>query len=617
MNFIRQITGNYTVLLENMRSICAFVLIWGCFPSVLTAQSTYPLKLTYANVTDSVVLVKLTDSQIFFSNAEQCRNVLTDRLDKLQTYGYLAASFDSLKIDSLSAKATFYLGYQYSWESLDVSQIPKNILAASGYRSKSFQQQSFNAKAILRLQERMLRFAENNGYPFASLRLSDIDIKDTVFSAKLQLDRGNLISMDSIVVLGDSKISKVYLHNYLGIKQKSPYNESAIEQISGRIKELPFLQEVSPPKVMFLDTRAKVNLFLKRKKASRFNLVLGVLPKPATSGPTGNSRQRFEIIGDGQLYLVNAIGAGEKLEIDFKSYVNKRRELKVHALYPYLPLIPIGVDARFELFIADTLFRDVKTFLGLQYSSKGNNFVKAFFDRKNSVLLTVDSIKLTAQKRLPEVLDVKFTLYGVEFNQEHLDYRFNPRKGYLLNLLAGAGLKKVIPNLNILSVGEALEIDFQSQYDSLNQNRIQYRLQGKFDKYWPIGKLSVIKTSVSAAYLGNKQLLQNELYRIGGNRLLRGFDEESIWASLYAVASLEYRFLLGQNANFFAFFDGAFVQNQSRNTDTKDYPFGFGLGANLETKAGVFGLMYALGRQQSNPINFRQGKIHFGYVAYF
>ncbi len=592
------------------------LLLWLC-PLILLAQSKYPLQLTYTNTADSVVLAKLTDSQTTFNHAEHCRQTLATRLTKLQTNGYLAASFDSLVIDSVAAKASFYLGNQYQWATLDVSQIPKNMLAASGYRSKNFQQQSFSPRAIIRLQERLLRYAENNGYPFASVRLTNIELNGNQFSASLQLDKGNLISMDSIVVVGDAKISNAYLRNYLGIKQKHPYNESTVEQISGRVKELPFLQEVSPPKVLFLDTRAKVNLFLKRKKASRFNLVLGILPKPPTTGPAGNSRQRFEIIGDGQLYLANALGAGEKLDIDFKSYVNKRRELKAHILYPYLPLVPVGIDARFELFIADTLFRDVKTYLGLQYSSKGNNYLKAFLDRKNSVLLTVDSVKLAAQKRLPEVLDVKYTLYGFEFHQEQLDYRFNPRKGYLLNMLVGAGLKKVAPNLNILSVGEALEIDFQNQYDSLNQNRLQYRLQAKIEKYWPIGKLSVIKTGFTGAYLGNKHLLQNELYRIGGNRILRGFDEESIWASFYAVATLEYRFILSQNANFFAFFDGANVQNRSRNTDTKDYPFGFGLGANLETKAGIFGLMYALGRQQDNPINFRQGKIHFGYVAYF
>jgi hypothetical protein len=48
-----------------------------------------------------------------------------------------------------------------------------------------------------------------------------------------------------------------------------------------------------------------------------------------------------------------------------------------------------------------------------------------------------------------------------------------------------------------------------------------------------------------------------------------------------------------------------------------DFPFGFGAGTTFETKVGLFGLTYALGQQQDNPISFKTGKIHFGYVNYF
>jgi hypothetical protein len=41
---------------------------------------------------------------------------------------------------------------------------------------------------------------------------------------------------------------------------------------------------------------------------------------------------------------------------------------------------------------------------------------------------------------------------------------------------------------------------------------------------------------------------RNELFQIGGNRLLRGFDEESQFVSQYLVPSVEYRYLIGQNS---------------------------------------------------------------------
>jgi hypothetical protein len=58
---------------------------------------------------------------------------------------------------------------------------------------------------------------------------------------------------------------------------------------------------------------------------------------------------------------------------------------------------------------------------------------------------------------------------------------------------------------------------------------------------------------------------------------------------------------------------------ETRNFKNKpfDFPFGFGAGAAFETKIGIFGLSYAMGRQLDNAISFKSGKIHFGYVNYF
>jgi hypothetical protein len=49
----------------------------------------------------------------------------------------------------------------------------------------------------------------------------------------------------------------------------------------------------------------------------------------------------------------------------------------------------------------------------------------------------------------------------------------------------------------------------------------------------------------------------------------------------------------------------------------RDTPFGFGAGISFETKAGIFSINYALGKQFNNPIELRSGKIHFGIVNYF
>jgi hypothetical protein len=90
-----------------------------------------------------------------------------------------------------------------------------------------------------------------------------------------------------------------------------------------------------------------------------------------------------------------------------------------------------------------------------------------------------------------------------------------------------------------------------------------------------------------------------------GNSFERGFNEESILASTFSIVNLEYRYLLEENSFLFAFFNGAYYENKAVNRNIVDRPFGFGTGMSFETKAGIFSISYALGKQFDNPIEFR------------
>ena len=113
------------------------------------------------------------------------------------------------------------------------------------------------------------------------------------------------------------------------------------------------------------------------------------------------------------------------------------------------------------------------------------------------------------------------------------------------------------------------------------------------------------------------KLFRNELFQIGGYRLLRGFDEESIFASQYGVATVEYRYLIGQNSFLFGFSDVGWARNNSLSRDISNTFIGAGLGMAFETKAGIFNISYASGKRDDAKFNLRQSKIHIGYVNYF
>ena len=133
----------------------------------------------------------------------------------------------------------------------------------------------------------------------------------------------------------------------------------------------------------------------------------------------------------------------------------------------------------------------------------------------------------------------------------------------------------------------------------------------------PFLNRNTVKIGVQTAFLDGETTFQNELFRIGGLKTLRGFDEESIYATAYSIFTLEYRFILEQNSYLYVFGDGAWYEKNNISDYVRDTPIGFGAGISFETKAGIFSINYALGKQFANPIQLKSGKIHFGIVNYF
>jgi hemolysin activation/secretion protein len=136
-------------------------------------------------------------------------------------------------------------------------------------------------------------------------------------------------------------------------------------------------------------------------------------------------------------------------------------------------------------------------------------------------------------------------------------------------------------------------------------------------RYFPLADRSVLKTSFNGGWYESPSYFRNELFQIGGYRLLRGFDEESIFANRYGVATLEYRYLLGLNSFFFGFTDFGWSNDKSKAPAVSRSYIGAGLGLAFETKGGLFNISFAAGKRNDISFNLKQSKIHFGYVSIF
>ncbi|MCK4569933.1 MAG: BamA/TamA family outer membrane protein, partial [Bacteroidales bacterium] len=504
---------------------------------------------------------------------QELNKVLHYFIDK----GYITASMDSIYEDSSSISGWLYTGDVYHMSVIRPGNAPGVILSQSGYKEKLYSSKPFNINEIYELTEDILSYCENNGYPFASVSLDSVCIHDDKsISASLNLKLMQQVIIDTIIVKGNSKLHRKFIRNYFNIKQGDLYDESRIIKIEAKLQDLPFISVIKPHEVVFIDDKARLILYIDKKRASQFDGILGIAPNDDVSG-------KLLLTGDIKLKLLSAFNRGELIDFNWRKLEAKSQDLNFHFNFPFLFNTPFGLDYRLHLFKKDTSYLNLTNNLGIQVMFSGYNYVKAFYENLQSNLLSTAGLEFATS--LPEYADITTSLYGLGLEYSKLDYRFNPQKGYHIDLSGAIGSKKIRKNSNVN----------QALYDSIPLNSTLYRLQLNAALYVPLFRSSTLLIGNKSGFLENKNLFDNELFRIGGLKTLRGFDEESITASIYSIFTLEFRYLFDVNSFFHVFFDGAYYEHNANSGYLKDTPYGFGAGVNFETRAGIFALSYALG----------------------
>lgn len=529
----------------------------------------------------------------------KARQELNKILGSFFEKGYITASFDSIHEDSLRMTAYLFTGEAYTLSALRPGNADPLFLDQGGYRERFFANTPFRNDEITALFENLITYCEDHGYPFASVKLDSIKLlPNRSVSAALNMKLNQRVSIDSIIVKGSSGIHWRYIRNYFNIKEGDIYNESRVTRIEERLADLPFVSVIRPPEVVFINDIARIILYLDKKSASQFDGILGVAPNEQTSG-------KLLITGDIKLKLLSAFNRGELIDLNWKKLESSSQNLNFHFNYPFLFSTPFGFDYKLSLFKKDTSYLNLANNIGIQVLFLGYNHVRAFYENQRSNLLSTEGLEFATV--LPEYADVTSSLYGIGTELTRLDYRYNPLKGFSIDISGAIGSKKIRRNAN---VNPAL-------YDSIPLSSTLYRVEAKARYFLPLFRSTTLMIGNQSGFLENENLFDNELFRIGGLKTLRGFDEESISASAYSVFTLEFRYLFDRNSFFQLFVDGAYFESNSQSGYIQDMPIGFGAGVNFETRAGIFALNYALGSRKAQPIQFKSAKIHFGITAKF
>ncbi len=429
------------------------------------------------------------------------------------------------------------------------------------------------------------KYLVDNGYPFAEVNLEVEKIEAPVTHGVLKISQGPQVAVKEIFIKGTATISEKFVINAIAIQQGDLYNHSNLSDISARIDQIQFLSEIKPHELLFTEGGVELYLYLESNQVSLVNGVVGLQPDPVTD--------QNIVTGDIRLKLQNILKRGELFSVNWRSLQPTTQDLDVRLTYPFLFNTPFGVDAKFDLYKQDSSFLTTNFNLGVQYFLRGGNYIKAFYEADNSNVLSggVNSSE--------NYVSVSTNRYGIGVFRQQFDYLPNPSRGLRFELELSSGQRS--------SSG--------STPDSI-VNTTTFRGDLAIEFFIPLAKRHVLRFTNSTSIYYAPEIFKNEEFRFGGLQTQRGFNEEILRATTFTTFMLEYRFLVDRNSHAFAFFDQSIYENNV-NGYVRDNPYGFGAGFSFGTNIGIFSISYALGKQFDNPILLRDGKVHFGYVAYF
>lgn len=561
------------------------ILFLGLNPAI--AQKKYSLNITGFSNQNKIEYKKN------FTDSLQAINQVDSVINNLKLNGYFNCTITTYEWQNQNLTLNINPGKPYKFTSISNGNINPNALNVK----KTYQNQLCNTTQLKAIYKQILNWYENNGYPFAQVWLDSFTFNKEAIAAKLYCKANKKFYIDSVLIIGNAKLSPQYLYAALDIKPNDIYQENKIALIDKRLQSLSIVTVLKNTEINFVADKATINLYIDQKNANQFDGIIGFLPSP-----DGN---KLQLTGDFKLKLQNTLKHGELIDLNYRGLPDQSQQLISKLNYPYLLLSKIGLDIDFQLFKKDTSFLNLNTKIGFSYAFSPEKSIHVFVENYNGNLIS--NSKAASNSTLPLFTNITTTYYGIGTSIEKTNNSLVPTKGYKINMAASVGDRKINKSKDFNPIN----------FPNINPRSTQYKLNTDFNYYIPLSPKFNFYLHTQASLISGNSVFENEAFRIGGFKTLRGFNEQSILATSYMVQTLEARYFIEKKSFLFTFYDQAFIQQAFISGKKNDVPLGLGVGINFETKLGFMSLSYALGKQQNIPLNLRTGKIHFGLISYF
>ena len=373
---------------------------------------------------------------------------------------------------------------------------------------------------------------------------------------------------------GYEEFPKKFIARFFKINKRTVFSKQKIGQVSELVKALDFVDEKKKPEILFKKDSTHVYLFLEKNEISSFDGLVGFATREKELTLTGNI----------DLRLNNIFDSGEVLTLLWNKVAKEKSEFELGATIPYVFNSLITTEASFDLYRQDS------TFLNAKFDFK----TVCDLNHRSSLAIFYSSEK---SNYLPQSTQNNFDSYsnhflGLEYRLLRSSKRNIFRNKYQVNFNMLAGKRKTASN------EEKQYIFNLSSFVNIKANQKSY-----------------IHINGSGSFLSSKSFLSNELFRIGGVRSVRGFDEQSIFTSLYSYVNFEYRYFLSSESFLYSITDLGIFKNI--NLSNFESLLGLGVGCEFQLDSARVNLSYAIGKKLSHEEKNNPSKLVLKLTSFF
>lgn len=532
---------------------------------------------------------KVKSNWLLFPNQKEAQSFLDSILFQQRKSGYLA-SFWEVSIQRDSARAVLVPGPRLDKVQVAYGNLPESFRKdLPGLPSDFFDLANWMQGALIK--------AENEGFPFASIYLDSLKRKKEELYAVLNFDAGPQILWDSVEVQGETKTQSRYIQHLTGIIPGEVFSQKQLKDAGTLLRQSPYFRLTAAPSLSFQQRKAKPIFSLRDRNSNVFDGIIGILPNENEPG-------KVLLTGQIDVELYHLGGKGRDIAVHWQRLNLQTQSLDLSAKESFLFNSPMSVRVGFSLLKQDTTF--LNRFLSLDFGYQFSPEVSLRFFTKRQAGDLLSTTGLAEITELPEAADFRWNEYGLGMEWKKLDNPIFPRRGVLGNAQFSAGNKRILENTGIPEL----------VYQQLTLNTPQYAIMGSLEKHFFFKPTWGMWLKGSFAWIENENLLLNDLYRLGGLKSIRGFNENFFYARSFGYLSMEQRLFFGGSSFLMVFVDAGLLENPFA-VETTDQPVSFGTGINLDTNGGIFRFILGVGKSNEQPLSFSYSRIHFGYIARF